>query len=132
MMCYNCGKPGHPARRYEVLFGRGSRVKGNSNERMYCKGTVEGCHVNSILLDTGCSRTMVRRQLVPQDKFLEGKWVSIRCVHGDTVLYPLADVQFVVEGIPVKVEAAVAESLPVEVILGTDAFHSFVRIPFDP
>ena len=75
---------------------------------------------------------MVRRQLVPQDKFLEGKWVSIRCVHGDTVLYPLADVQLVVEGIPVKVEAAVAESLPVEVILGTDAFHSFVRIPFDP
>ena len=53
--------------------------------------------------------------------FLEGKWVSIRCGHGDTVLYPLADVQLVVEGIPVKMEAAVAESLPVEVILGTDA-----------
>ena len=77
--------------------------------------------VNSILLDTGCSRMMVRRRLVPRDKFLEGKWVSIRCVHGDTVLYPLADVQLVVEGITVKVEAAVAESLPVEVILGIDA-----------
>eukprot|EP00731_Ephydatia_muelleri_P004863 Em0002g1039a len=64
---------------------------------------------------------MVRRQFVPQEKFLEGKWVSIRCVHGDTVLYPLADIKLVVEGIPVTVEAAVADSLPVEVILGTDA-----------
>ena len=52
---------------------------------------------------------------------MEGKWVSIRCVHGDTVWYPLADVKLVVEGIPVTVEAAVADSLPVEVILGTDA-----------
>ena len=71
MMCYNCGKPGHPARRClnnEVLFERGSRVKENSNKGMYRKGTVDGCHVNSILLDTGCSRTMVRRQSVPQDK----------------------------------------------------------------
>ena len=88
---------------------------------MYCKGSVEGCLVSRILLDTGCSRTMVRRQFVPQEKFLEGKWVSIRCVHGDTVLYPLADIKLVVEGIPVTVEAAVADSLPVEVILGTDA-----------
>ena len=47
--------------------------------------------------------------------------MSIRCMHGDTVLYPLADVQLVVEGIPVKVEAAVAESLLVKVILGIDA-----------
>ena len=47
--------------------------------------------------------------------------MSIRRVHGDTVLYPLADVQFVMEGIPVEMEAAVAESLAVEVILGTDA-----------
>ena len=42
-------------------------------------------------------------------------------MHGDTVLYPLADIKLVVEGIPVTVEAAVADSLPVEVILGTDA-----------
>ena len=34
------------------LYG-GSMVKGNLNEGMYCKGTVEGCHVNSIVLDTG-------------------------------------------------------------------------------
>eukprot|EP00731_Ephydatia_muelleri_P011834 Em0006g728a len=91
---------GHPARRCpnnEVLFG--TVVKG---QREY-------------------ERRDVLRQLVPQDKFLEGKWVSITCLQGGTVLYPLADVQLVVEAIPVKVEAAVAESLPVEVILGTAA-----------
>ena len=46
--------------------------------------------------------------------------VSIRCAHGDTVLYPLAVVDIEVEGIPVHVEAAVVDTLPVEVLLRTD------------
>ena len=76
--------------------------------------------VNQILLDTGCSRRMVRRHLVPHAKMLEGKMVSIKCAHGDTVLYPLAVVDMEVEGIPVHVEAAVVDTLPVGVLLGTD------------
>ena len=46
--------------------------------------------------------------------------VSIKCAHGDTVLYPLAVVDMEVEGIPVQVEAAVVDTLPVGVLLGTD------------
>ena len=123
IVCFNCKEPGHPARwcpNNRALLGHESEVKGNMG--LYCKGLVEGRMVNQILLDTGCSRTMVRRQLVPHTKMLEGKMVSIKCAHGDTVLYPLAVVDMEVEGIPVHVHvgAAVVDTLPVEVLLGTD------------
>ena len=36
------------------------------------------------MLDTGCSRTMVRRELVSEDKLLEGEVVAVRCAHGDS------------------------------------------------
>ena len=83
-------------------------------------GRVEGIHVDQIVFDTGCSRTMVRRDLVPENKLIEGDAVTIQCAHGDTVLYPVAQVELQVDGVPVCVEAAVSKSLPVQVLLGTD------------
>ena len=50
---------------------------------------------------------------------LDGKMVSIWCAHGDTQLYNLAMVTVQVQGVIMQVEAAVAESLPVDVLLGT-------------
>ena len=55
-------------------------------------GKVEGTQVKDILLDTGCSRTLVRKDLVSEDSLLAGEAVAIRCAHGDTVLYPLAQI----------------------------------------
>ena len=81
---------------------------------------VEGTQVKDILLDTGCSRTLVRKDLVPEDSLLAGEAVAIRCAHGDTVLYPLAQVQLEVEGQAMAVTVAVADRLPVSVLLGTD------------
>ena len=46
--------------------------------------------------------------------------VSVRCAHGDTELYPLADIRLKVDGTPIRLEAAVTDTLPVFVILGTD------------
>ncbi|KAL5479435.1 hypothetical protein EMCRGX_G022956 [Ephydatia muelleri] len=43
-----------------------------------------------------------------------------RCAHGDNVLYPVANVNLVVDGVPLVVEAAVSKSLPLTVLLGTD------------
>ena len=40
-----------------------------------------------VLLDTGCSRTMVRRNVVPAHKLIEGKEAAICCAHGDTTFY---------------------------------------------
>ena len=46
--------------------------------------------------------------------------VTIRCAHGDTVLYPLAVLELEVDGISIPVEAAASESLPEPVLLGRD------------
>ena len=88
VFCFNCGQKGHisPKCLDNALFcGTGRR----SQEQ----GVVEGRYVSDILLDTGCSRTLVRRDLVPSKNMQEGDVVTIRCAHGDTVLYPLADVK---------------------------------------
>ena len=96
-------------------------IKGHrGNSTLQRKGQVEGREVNDIVLDAGCSKTIVHHNLVPQTKLLPWEAVTIRCAHGDNVLYPLANVDLVVDGVPLTVEAAVFKSLPVSVLLGTD------------
>ena len=46
--------------------------------------------------------------------------VSVRCAHGDSELYPLADIRMKMDGTPIRLEAAMADTLPVDVLLGTD------------
>ena len=83
-------------------------------------GTVEGRNARDIVLDTGCSHTIIHQDLVPSSKKVPGEAVTIRCSHGDIALYPLADVCIEVEGIAFKVRAALSQMLPVSVLLGTD------------
>ena len=119
--CYHCKKHGHissrcPEREALICF----EDRDFAGSRLCQKGLVEGRKVSRILLDTGCSRTMVNQMCVPSDKILDGKMVSIRCAHGDTRLYNLAEVTVQVQGVKMQVEAAVADNLPVDVLLGTD------------
>lgn len=111
--CYNCKKTGHMSFECpdKALFCRG-----NLGHEVTRRGAVEGKMVSDIVLDTGCSRTMVRKELVDGEKTMVGQAVTVRCAHGDTVLYPLAQVELNVEGIAVQVEAAVSDSLPVSVV----------------
>ena len=51
-------------------------------------GKLEGIQVRDILLDIGCSRTLVHKDLVSED-MLAGKAVAIRCAHGLMVLGPV-------------------------------------------
>ena len=117
MECFNCHEKGH----YSFQCPRNALFCGDKSvERMVSptskfdevkrKGLIEGNCAENILLDTGCSRTMVRRELIPQSKMLEGEAVPIRCAHGDVVLYPLALVQVAINGKKMEVKAAVSET----------------------
>ena len=76
--------------------------------------------MKDIQLDTGCSRTVVRRNLIDKKKIVDGETITIQCAHGDTVVYPIAEVELQVEGRLITVEAAVSDTLPRAVLLGTD------------
>ena len=54
--------------------------------------TVEGRDVSDIVLNTGCTRTMICEDLVPQGKLITGASVQPHCAHGDVLTYLLADV----------------------------------------
>ena len=130
--CFQCRKVGHISRncpeRRALLWREDSekRSKGSGGrQNSICQsGTVEG-QKTRILLDTGCSRTMVSNRLVPLENYLEGKGVSVRCAHGDINFYPLAKVEIGVRDLKFIVEAAVAENPTVPVLLGTDVPELF-------
>jgi len=74
-------------------------------------------------MDTGCSRTMVRSDLIRRERLDLKKSVTVQCAHGDAVKYPVATVKIGVRGRVVSVEAAVSDKLPHSVLLGTNVLE---------
>ena len=75
-------------------------------------GCVNEMQVENIILETGASRTLVREDLVPPYAMHEGE-VTVTCVHGDAITYPLAQITISVG--PHKdmtVRVAVAKTVP--------------------
>ena len=129
LKCYNCGKLGHVAMRCpaKALYcGEKQRqLKDEYGPRegaITRSGLVEGSTVDDIVIDTGCSRTLVRSDLIPQARPWKGE-IIVRCAHGDAVRYPTADVQISVGKCQMTVEAGVSDTLPASVLLGTDVPH---------
>ena len=125
--CFNCHQKGHYAsnRPSNALFCREKLLEKvgeqtRTGTELTKKGSVEGRAVDNILLDTGCSKTLMHQEWVPRDRMLDGEAVAIRCAHGDTVLYLVALFQVVVGTRTMEVRAAVFETLPVDVLLGND------------
>ena len=83
------------------------------------QGTVNGVFCPDILVDTGATQTVVRKELVTDDDILDGE-VTIQCAHGDTASYPLAVVKINIEGNDIITTAAVSSTLPASVLLGWD------------
>ena len=124
--CFECGKLGHISTRCpsRALYSEGRQCPGvegmlPDNGTIHRSGTVDGSPVTDILLDTGCTCTLVHQRLVPRRRKTNGE-VVIRCAHGDEVRYPLTVVEIAVGDQVFKVEAGVSHTLPVSVLLGTD------------
>ena len=118
--CYNCNERGHLSYNcpQKALFSTQSPAI-RQQERAYHQGTVNGVYCRDIVVDTGASKTLVRGDLVTPDDIIDGE-VTIQCAHGDTVSYPLAAVKITLDGKDIITHAAVADSLPVAVLLGWD------------
>lgn len=86
--CFNCNKVGHMS--FECLLF----CRGDLGSEVTRPGIVR---VSDIVLDTGCSCTMVKKELVDGEKNLEGRAMTVHCAHGDTVLYPLAQMELKVD-----------------------------------
>ena len=128
--CFGCDEFGHAKRNCpnktstrEVLFCRQEPQSSGALEeakKVRRCGLVEGQEVLDTILDTRCTQTMVRADLVSQGNLLQEETVTILCAHGDSVCCPLANVGMEVDGQRISVEAAVSERLPVAVLLGRD------------
>ena len=69
------------------------------------------------MLDTGCSRTTVHSDLVSEGQIRERESAVVRCAHGDTVMYPMADICVELDGCTIDTVVAVSDTLPMDVLL---------------
>ena len=128
--CFTCGQVGHIAMHCpaKALFCDEENVLGGDVggkvQEVVREGIIEGTPVK-MLLDTGSARTLVRRELVPEGKVLVGQEVAVRCAHGESARYPLADIDVRVGGRRFTVRAGVSDKLPVPLLLGPDVPELF-------
>ena len=105
----------------KVLFcGNRINPRGVAEGIVLWHGVVNDFLVDDLLLDTGCSKTIVHRDLVGGEQWLEGKSIIIQYVHGDAIAYTLAAMELEIQWKSVLVNAAVSDTLPRSVLVRTD------------
>ena len=87
------------------------------------QGVVNGFLVDDLLLDTGYSKTIVRRDLVGEEQWLEGESTIIQCAQGDAITYPLAAIELEIQGKSMLVNAAVSDTLPQLVLISQECWR---------
>ena len=121
--CFNCNEKGHFASSCprKALLCTPSPTMADTNQRksVYHHGAVNGIYCKDILVDTGANKTLVGGDLISPTDFT-GQTIIIRCAHGDTVPYPIANVKICLNGKDISVQAAVADKLPAAALIGWD------------
>ena len=116
--CYNCNERGHYTSRCPQKASYCSQPNKEA-DRARRHGTINGVYCKDILVDTGATQTLIRRELVTDDDILDGE-VTIRCAHGDTASYPVAAVKINIGGKDIITTAGESETLPASALLGWD------------
>ena len=123
MKCYACNQKGHlavncPNRSLYCSTVTTGPVHGLQHGH-HCQGVENGTLCDNLLVNTGATKTLVSGDPVQEEDILQGK-TTISCVHGDTVLYPIAIVKIKVGVKEAITEAPVSNTLPVSALLGWD------------
>jgi len=74
----------------DAMFCKSEGCDQQANQPFRCQGLVEGQFVEDIVLDTGCSRTLVKGDLVSKENLILESVITVQCAHGDVVLYLVA------------------------------------------
>lgn len=85
------------------------------------EGTLDSKAVK-ILLDTGSETSAARTDLVAREKWDLKTQIPVRCVHGDLVHHPSAEVEVGVDGGWKPVRVALIPELPLDLLLGAKDF----------
>ena len=102
-------------------FNGTASMRPEGSEKYLKWGKVEGVSTQ-MLVDSGCSHTMVSANSIDPDRVNNRDTVPVLCIHGDTVEYPTAVVNLSMGGYTGRASVAVAPSLPVPVLLGRDLY----------
>ena len=103
-----------------ALSGKGcNEIAWNKGSLKFLRrGMLNGKPVQ-MLIDTGCTKTMVSADYLPTDCLDHFNKERILCVHGDEVCYPTAEVRLKLGRWSQKAKVVVAPGIPVPVLLGT-------------
>ena len=142
--CFNCQEVGHKAnecknKKVEKIVNLCNVTKFpalnhnyNVNEREFSQHITTG-YVNGklvkILRDTGCNQTLIRSSIVENVEFIPDEKVKISCVLGDCAELPVCEVQMNTKFGTGTVKVGVADTLPVEVLLGNDYISNIQNTP---
>ncbi|PFX12726.1 Retrovirus-related Pol polyprotein from transposon 17.6 [Stylophora pistillata] len=105
------------------------RVCNPSNSKYMREGRIEGKDVKMLVDTAGSYTSIVKADLVENEKLKEGEAINVVCVHGDSVDYSTAEVDLEMGGWIKKTKVALVPGVPVDVLIGIKDFDLSEEIP---